>query len=98
MENDKENIPDSNKTPSQSEEAEATSTPQPEDEIDLNSLFPDEEKDLNSLFPDEESRILLKKINKNKKDLHNLNDRFHDENDLQENDESASRGNESNPT
>ena len=48
-------------------------------EIDLNEVFPDEDKDLNDLFQDEETKILLKKIKKNKKDLHTMNDRFLDE-------------------
>ncbi len=66
------------------------STPEPVDEIDLNILFPDAEKDLNALFPDEESRLLLKKITKNKKDLHTLNERFQYENEEQDTDDSAS--------
>ena len=53
----------------------------PEDQvIDLNEVFPEEENDLNDLFPDEETRILLKRIQKNKKDLHTLKDRFVEEN------------------
>ncbi|MEK9627482.1 MAG: hypothetical protein VW455_00520 [Nitrospinota bacterium] len=48
-------------------------------EIDLNELFPEEDKDLNDLFPDEETKILLKKMQKNKKDLHTMTDRFLDE-------------------
>jgi len=49
-------------------------------EIDLNEVFPDEDKDLNVLFQDEETKILLKKMQKNKKDLHTMTDRFLDEN------------------
>ena len=49
-------------------------------EIDLNELFPKSDKDLNNLFPDEETRLLLKKMQKNKKDLHIMTDRFLDEN------------------
>jgi hypothetical protein len=48
-------------------------------EIDLNGVFPDEDKDLNDLFQDEEIKVLLKKMQKNKKDLHTMNDRFLDE-------------------
>ena len=47
-----------------------------EKEIDLNSIFPDAEADVNALFPDMEMKLLLKKINKDKKDLHVLKDRF----------------------
>ncbi|MBC8283173.1 MAG: hypothetical protein H8E32_05110, partial [Nitrospinae bacterium] len=39
-------------------------------EVDLNEIFPDADKDLNDLFPDEETKLLLKKMQKNKKDLH----------------------------
>ena len=49
-------------------------------EIDLNELFPKSDKDLNNLFPDEETRLLLKKMQKNKKDLHIMTDRFLEEN------------------
>ena len=48
-------------------------------EVDLNELFPKEDKDLNELFPDEETKQLLKKMQKNKKDLHIMTDRFLDE-------------------
>ena len=48
-------------------------------EIDLNELFPQSDKDLNDLFPDEETKLLLKKMQKNKKDLHIMTDRFLDE-------------------
>jgi hypothetical protein len=50
--------------------------PEPEKEVDLNLLFPGEEKDLNQLFPDAEMKELLKKVSKNKKDLHLMVDRF----------------------
>lgn len=53
--------------------------PFPEQEIDLNHLFPNEETDLNDLFPDEETRQLLKKLQRNKKDLHAMTDRFTEE-------------------
>ena len=38
-------------------------------EIDLNDLFPESDKDLNDLFPDEETKLLLKKMQKNKNDI-----------------------------
>ena len=47
--------------------------------IDLNEVFPDEESDLNDLFPDEETKLLLKKIQRNKKDLHTMTGRFVDD-------------------
>jgi hypothetical protein len=53
--------------------------PFPEQEIDLNAVFPEEENDLNDLFPDEETRQLLKKVQRNKKDLHTMTDRFSEE-------------------
>jgi hypothetical protein len=55
-----------------------------EKEIDLNSIFPDAENDLNALFPDMEIKQLLKKINKDKKDLHSLKDRFLMENETED--------------
>ena len=48
-------------------------------EIDLNEIFPEEDKNLNALFQDEEIKVLLKKMQKNKKDLHTMTDRFLDE-------------------
>jgi hypothetical protein len=48
-------------------------------EIDLNEIFPDEDKNLNEIFQDEETKVLLKKMQKNKKDLHTMTDRFLDE-------------------
>jgi hypothetical protein len=47
--------------------------------VDLNQVFPEEENDLNDLFPDEETKVLLKKIQRNKKDLHTMTDRFNEE-------------------
>lgn len=47
--------------------------------VDLNAVFPEEESDLNDLIPDEETKILLKKIQRNKKDLHTMTDRFNEE-------------------
>ena len=47
--------------------------------IDLNELFPQSDKDLNDLFQEEETKFLLKKMQKNKKDLHIMTDRFLEE-------------------
>ncbi|MDH3256142.1 MAG: hypothetical protein OEM27_00860 [Nitrospinota bacterium] len=49
-----------------------------EEEIDLNHLFPGEETDLNELFPEKEMRSLLKKVQRNKKDLGKMKNRFSD--------------------
>ena len=49
-----------------------------EDDIDLNLVFPEEESDLNELFPEMEMKHLLKKMQKNKKDLNTMRDRFAD--------------------
>jgi hypothetical protein len=49
-----------------------------EEEIDLNQVFPEEDTDLNELFPDKEMRTLLKKVQRNKKDLGKMKDRFSD--------------------
>ena len=49
-----------------------------EEEIDLNQVFPEEDTDLNELFPDQEMRTLLKKVQRNKKDLGKMKDRFSD--------------------
>ena len=46
------------------------------EEIDLNPLFPEEETDLNALFPEQDMRVLLKKIQRSKKDLVRMQDRF----------------------
>lgn len=54
----------------------AVQNPEAEKEVDLNLLFPGEESDLNQLFPDAEMKELLKKVSKNKKDLHLMVDRF----------------------
>jgi hypothetical protein len=53
--------------------------PFPELGVDLNEVFPEEKSDLNDLFPDEEIKLLLKKIQRNKKDLHTITGRFIDE-------------------
>ena len=53
--------------------------PLTESEVDLNEVFPGEEIDLNNLFPDEETKLLLKKVQRNKKDLHTMTDRFADD-------------------
>ena len=55
---------------------EPSGNPIEEKEIDLNLLFPGEQNDLNQLFPDAEMKDLLKKVSKNKKDLHLMVDRF----------------------
>jgi hypothetical protein len=44
----------------------------------------EKEIDLNSIFPDMEIKTLLKKINKDKKDLHSLKDRFLMENETED--------------
>ncbi len=49
-----------------------------EEEVDLNHLFPEEKTDLNTLFPEKEMRSLLKKVQRNKKDLGKMKDRFSD--------------------
>ncbi len=51
-------------------------TTEEEKEVDLNTLFPGEGNDLNQLFPEAEMKELLKKVSKNKKDLHLMVDRF----------------------
>jgi hypothetical protein len=48
------------------------------EEIDLNHLFPAEDTDLNELFPEKEMRSLLKKVQRNQKDLGKMKDRFSD--------------------
>jgi hypothetical protein len=53
--------------------------PFPESEVDLNEIFPGEENNLNDLFPEEETKLLLKKIQRNKKDLHTMTERFADD-------------------
>jgi hypothetical protein len=57
---------------------EADPSTEVEEEIDLNHLFPEEETDLNDLFPEKEMRSLLKKVQRNKKDLGKMKDRFSD--------------------
>ncbi|NIQ02081.1 MAG: hypothetical protein GWM98_18115, partial [Nitrospinaceae bacterium] len=56
--------------------SEETSPEEETEEIDLNHLFPDEDKDLNDLFPEPELRTLLKKVQRNKKDLNRMKGRF----------------------
>ena len=70
--------------------------PFPEQEIDLNAVFPDEDNDLNDLFPDEETRQLLKKVQRNKKDLHTMTDRFNEE--IWSDSETSSEGGNEEPT
>ena len=65
-------------TPEALESESATEAAEAEEEIDLNHLFPDEGTDLNELFPEKEMRSLLKKVQKNQKDLGKMKDRFSD--------------------
>ena len=51
---------------------------EPEEEVDLNHLFPEEGTDLNELFPEPEMRSLLKKVQRNTKDLGKIKNRFSD--------------------
>jgi hypothetical protein len=60
------------------EGVEAEPSTEAEEEIDLNHLFPGEETDLNELFPEKEMRTLLKKVQRNQKDLGKMKDRFSD--------------------
>ena len=73
-----EDVRQTNLEVSQDQE-EGEKTKSPEKEIDLNSLFPDESNDLNSLFTDSETRELLKKVQKNKKDMESMVQRFQEE-------------------
>ena len=57
---------------------DADSSTEAEEEIDLNHLFPEEGTDLNELFPEPEMRSLLKKVQRNQKDLGKMKDRFSD--------------------
>ncbi len=66
----------SNENTSPPQEAPNLEDKESKDEIDLNLLFPEEELDLNELFQDQETKTLLKKINKNKKDLGKMEKRF----------------------
>ena len=67
-------------------------------EIDLNEIFPDEDKNLNDLFQDEETKVLLKKMQKNKKDLHTMTDRFLDEDWSSTESSGSSSNNDTNST
>ena len=60
------------------EDQNAGPSAEAEEEIDLNHIFPGEETDLNELFPEKEMRSLLKKVQRNKKDLGKMKDRFSD--------------------
>ena len=62
--------------------AETPALPKEEEEIDLNTLYPEEDGDLNALFPEQEIKNLLKKIQKSKKDLGRMKDRFVQDKDL----------------
>ena len=56
--------------------SEEEAPPSSAEEIDLNRIFPEVETNLNALFPDQEMKRLLKKVQKNKKDLTALRERF----------------------
>ena len=56
--------------------SEEEAPPSRAEEIDLNKVFPEVETNLNALFPDPEMKRLLKKVQKNKKDLTALRERF----------------------
>lgn len=60
------------------EDLVADSSTEAEEEIDLNHLFPGEKTDLNKLFPEKEMRALLKKVQRNQKDLGKMKNRFSD--------------------
>jgi hypothetical protein len=53
----------------------------PEDEVNLNELFPDADQDLNDLFPEPELKSLLKKVHKHKNDIEKIKDRFQEDQD-----------------
>lgn len=73
---------DSEKQEASGEQAAAAEAeeelPRLEEDIDLNKVFPEEETDLNELFPEMEMKSLLKKVQKNKKDLNSMRERFSD--------------------
>ena len=83
---EQESTPPQQPTPEESLKAEIpvpegleTDSPtEGEEEIDLNHLFPEENTDLNELFPEKEMRTLLKKVQRNQKDLGKMKDRFSD--------------------
>ncbi len=62
--------------------AEIPTFPKEAENIDLNTLYPEEDGDLNALFPEQEIKNLLKKIQKSKKDLSRMKDRFVQDKDL----------------
>lgn len=53
--------------------------PKPEEEVNLNELFPDADQDLNDLFPEPELKSLLKKVHKHKNDIEKIKDRFQED-------------------
>ena len=65
-----------------SDPAKIPAFPKEEEDIDLNTLYPEEDGDLNALFPEQEIKNLLKKIQKSKKDLSRIKDRFVEDKDL----------------
>jgi len=62
--------------PETAESSPVETKPNVPEEIDLNPLFPDEDTDLNELFPEQDMRELLKKIQRSKKDLGRMQNRF----------------------
>ncbi len=84
MSEEKQSTPDAPQPTQEMTGENLPSNEPPEKEIDLNSIFPDAEHDLNALFPDMDIKLLLKKINKDKKDLHSLKDRFLLENETED--------------
>jgi len=44
--------------------------------VDLNAVFPEEEKDLNRLFPDSGLRRLLRELRRNKRDVERFLERL----------------------
>ena len=76
-------LPQSPETPAPSPAGEqgpaASPSPvPPEEEVNLNELFPESGQDLNALFPEKELRTLLLKVHKSRKDLARINTRFVD--------------------
>ncbi len=54
----------------------ANESAQDEATVDLNAVFPEEEKDLNRLFPDSGLRRLLTELRKNKRDIERFLERL----------------------
>lgn len=94
MSEEKQPVPDPSQSIQEQAEEPSSAADSAEKEIDLNVIFPEAETDLNVLFPDEEIKHLLKKVNKNKKDLHALKDRFLQENETEDDEEEGSENQE----